>query len=139
VRQPREIIVLVHRQGAFLVLHRSPRYEGYWHPVAGGVEVGETEAEAARREVLEEVGLDAEVRPLGIGYSYALRKEVPEELRPQEVSVECFSLEAPAAWEPTLNHEHDDYRWCTVDEAVGLLHWPEPREVVRELARRLGG
>jgi|SRR5439155_20648796 len=55
VSQPREVLVLVHRGGEFLVLRRSPQYDGYWHPVAGGVEVGETETQAAAREVLEEL------------------------------------------------------------------------------------
>ena len=36
-------------------------------------------------------------------------------------------------WEPTLDWEHDEARWCSCDEAEALLYWPEPREVLREL------
>ena len=123
------------------MLRRSPQCDGYWHPVAGGVEVGETETQAAAREVLEELSLETDVRALDIHYSYPLREE-PWRIAlygpgVEEVSVECFALEVEAAWEPTLNDEHDAYRWCVLEEAVELLFWPEPRDVLRELARRL--
>jgi len=32
-----------------------------------------------------------------------------------------------------LNDEHDDYRWCARDEAIALLHWPEPKALLRTL------
>ena len=53
------------------------------------------------------------------------------------VTVYSFAARAPAGWEPTLNEEHDEYRWSTVEEAVSLLHWPEARDAVRRLATRL--
>ena len=53
------------------------------------------------------------------------------------VTVYSFAAEAPVGWEPTLNEEHDEYRWTTIEEAVALLHWPEAREAVRRLAARL--
>ena len=66
---------------------------------------------------------------------------VPDELRElyppdvTEVRIESFGLDVAADWEPVLNDEHDDYRWCTVDEAIAILHWPEAREALRALAR----
>src|ERR1700743_3548189 len=33
-------------------------YEGYWHNPGGGVEKGESDNDALRREVLEETGID---------------------------------------------------------------------------------
>jgi len=82
------------------VLRRSQQHDGYWHPVAGGVEVGETETQAAAREVLEELGLETDVRALDIHYSYPLREE-PWRIAlygpgVEEVSVECFALEVEA-------------------------------------------
>jgi len=33
-------------------------------------------------------------------------------------------LDADERYEPSLNWEHDEYRWCSVGEAVELLRWP---------------
>jgi dihydroneopterin triphosphate diphosphatase len=141
MRVPREVIVAVRRGGEFLVLHRSPSCDSYWHLVAGAEEPGESPAEAAARELREETGLDPAGRLVDLGrtFTYALAGEsrsVRERFDPAtaEVVVACFTVEAPPRWEPTLNEEHDDYRWCDVDEAEALLYWPEPRELLRELA-----
>jgi 8-oxo-dGTP pyrophosphatase MutT (NUDIX family) len=138
MREPREVLVVVRRGEEFLVLHRAPSLGAYWHPVAGGIEAGETAAEAAARELREETGLEADVVPMGRRYGYALRDD--QEWRRalfdenvERVEVECFVADAPLDWEPTLNEEHDDFRWCWADEAERLLFWPEPREVLRTL------
>jgi 8-oxo-dGTP pyrophosphatase MutT (NUDIX family) len=116
-----EVLVVVRRGRDFLVVHRAPEDGAYWHLVAGGVEEGETLAEAGARELGEETGLDAAVAPLDSSFEY------------EGVRVECFVASAPPGWEPTLNHEHDEYRWCAREEAVELLHWPEPRAIVQSL------
>ena len=51
----------------------------------------------------------------------------------EEIVVHTFLVEVPQGWEPTLNDEHDDYRWCSRDDAVELLHWPEPKALMRSL------
>jgi dATP pyrophosphohydrolase len=141
MRLPREVIVAVRRGEEFLLLHRSPRYEAYWHLVAGAEEPGESAGEAAVRELLEETGLDAagSIVELGRTFAYPLAEEA-EAVRARfdagvsEVSVSCFAVEAPPGWEPALNDEHDEYRWCDLVEAEALLFWPEPRELLRSLA-----
>lgn len=136
----REIFVVVRRAEEFLVLHRAPEFDAYWHCVAGGVERGESPREAALRELREEVGLDAGrlLRDLRTPFAYSLATE-PESVRARfhreqtDVPVDVFVADVDAGWEPALNEEHDDYRWCTRDEAVALLYWPEPREIVARL------
>ena len=44
-----------------------------------------------------------------------------------------FLVEVDAAWEPELNEEHDDYRWCSRESAMELLFWPEPAALLRAL------
>jgi 8-oxo-dGTP pyrophosphatase MutT (NUDIX family) len=118
----REVFVFVRRGDCHLILRRSQTQGGYWHGVAGGIEDGESPAEAAARELAEETGLVAEPADLERSYVY------------DAVTVHCFLADAPGDWEPTLDWEHDEARWCSLDEAEALLHWPEPREVLLELS-----
>jgi 8-oxo-dGTP pyrophosphatase MutT (NUDIX family) len=131
--RPEEVLIVVIRPGPeFLVLLRSPERHGYWNLVAGGIEEGEEPTAAARRELEEETGLAQPVRfeslALALGY-----------VRPggSRVSLHAFLAEAPAGWEPVLNEEHVDYRWCAVDDAGDLLEYPEPRSAVDFVARSL--
>jgi ADP-ribose pyrophosphatase YjhB (NUDIX family) len=116
-----EVVIVVRRGTELLVVHRSPENDAYWHLIAGGVEGGETFAEAAVRELREETGLEAEVEPLHAPFSY------------ENVRVESFLADAPPGWEPTLDWEHDEYRWLPREEAAELLYWPEPAALLRSL------
>jgi len=51
--------------------------------------------------------------------------------------IAAFAAEASAGWEPVLNHEHDDYRWCSLTAALALLYWPEMKDALRVLAPRI--
>lgn len=133
--RPEEVMIVVYRPGPeFLVALRSPDRQGYWNLVAGGVEEGEEAAAAARRELEEESGLGSPTRfeaiPLELGY-----------VRPEgmHIRMHAFLAAAPDGFEPVLNEEHVDHRWCSAAEADTLLAYPEPREAVAYVARRLGG
>lgn len=127
MRRGQEVLIAVCRGDEFLVLLRSPTDQSYWHLAGGGVEEGETDADAAARELFEETGLDA-----------ATLEDLGGDLGYDGVRVHAFATEAPPGWEPTLNDEHDDHRWCSLEDALALLRWEEPREVLRRAAVVLG-
>jgi lipoyl(octanoyl) transferase len=124
-----EVAIVINRGPEFLVLLRAPDGGSYWHLPAGGVEGDESEIEAAVRELAEETGLRAEVHDLGLALGY----DAPG----GQVRVGMFAVEAPSGWEPTLNDEHVEYRWCLEADALALLRYPEPRIALEHAARRL--
>jgi len=122
-----EVMVVVRRAADVLVLERSPARGGYWNLVAGGVETGETPADAATRELMEETGLRARVHALELELSY--------DGSVGTVRLDAFVADAPHGWEPTLDDEHVSYRWCSISDAVALLAYDEPRVAVRHAGR----
>ena len=142
MRTGAEVAVFVTRKSdsEVLIVHRSPAQGGYWHVVAGGVESGESVAEAAERELREETGLIARVTS-GLEvteYVYPLTRE-PAEGRDlcdpsiAQVEVTCFRVSAADDWEPTLDWEHDEHRWCDPREAVDVLRWPATAKALGQL------
>ena len=104
----------------WLVLHRShfaPEFAGdwAWGPPAGVAEEGETIEECARRELVEETGIDARCTRTGGGWGGFV----------------TFGCEVDADTEITLSVEHDAYRWLPLDEARALCL---PRDVGDQLA-----
>lgn len=63
---PAAVVVPIVNEREELLLLESPRRAGWWEPVNGAVDAGETLLEAALREVREEAGDDLRVRPLGV-------------------------------------------------------------------------
>ena len=145
LRVPRQVLVYLHLPGPeFLLLHRIERLGGFWQGVTGAPEWGESDNEAAVREVFEETGLDIASGVHSVDYRYELRPPADsshwESLYGPDVHTvaeEVFAAAAPDGWEPTLSWEHDDYRWCTLEEALGLLKFEENREGLRRAARSL--
>ncbi len=133
MRTDHEVLLVVHRPGPeFLVLLRAPEGQGFWHLVSGGIEEGESPLEAARRELDEETALRPETfEPIAL----ELRYRAPGG---RWITLHPFAVEAPPAWEPVLNDEHVDYRWCSEESALDLLEYFEPRAALELAARSLG-
>ncbi len=86
---PVGLACVLDERGRFLLQHRAD-FPGRWSCPGGGIDLGETAAEAARREAREETGLAvAIVRLLGVytGPRYAVR--YPNGDRTQPIVV-CF-------------------------------------------------
>lgn len=138
MRTGREVSVLVHRDGCLLLMRRAR--DGIWHIPAGGADAGETNEEAARRELFEESGLRVDrVIVLGHMCRYPI---MAEDVRPYppgvaEITHETFAAQAPAGWQPLLDAEHTEHRWVPFDEAPSQLYFNETREAFELLRTRL--
>ncbi len=106
-----------------LVVHR-PRYDD-WSLPKGKVDPGETDLEAARREVTEETGLACEA-----GTELPTVRYVDHHGRPKRVRYWSMTV-ADGAFAP--NGEVDQIRWLTPDEASARLTYAHDRPVVAAL------
>jgi 8-oxo-dGTP pyrophosphatase MutT (NUDIX family) len=108
----------------FAIVHR-PKYDD-WSLPKGKVDPGESDEQAALREVEEETGVRATLGPqLGV-VRYRDGKGHPKEVR--------YWLMEPAdpgerpMFQP--NHEIDDLRWCSAADAGKLLSYEHDRKLV---------
>lgn len=117
-----------------LQVHRAePPLAATWQPLMGHIEAGETAVDAARREMLEEVGLSREdASYLGM---WALEQVHPYFL-PESDSVVLsprFVVEVSPTWVPRLNEEHDAMRWVAGHQAERFFMWPGQIAAVKEI------
>ncbi len=106
--------------GKYLLLQRSQDKDiggGTWECVTGRVEQGESFSAAVRREVREELGVDAPIEFI-VGTTHLYRGEaIPEN---EMVGVQfCCSIEDAEAIK--MSAEHSEYRWVSAAEAEHLL------------------
>jgi 8-oxo-dGTP diphosphatase len=105
-----------------LVVHR-PRYRDWTFP-KGKVREGETDADAARREVREETGLICE-----------LGTELPRthytDLKLRKKTVRYWAMECSGRFEP--NDEVDEIAWLSLEEARRRLTYERDIVVLRPL------
>jgi 8-oxo-dGTP pyrophosphatase MutT (NUDIX family) len=111
------------RDGRIAVVHR-PKYDDWTLP-KGKHERGESDEEAALREVREETGHDAVIeRDLGTIEYHVWR--FPWKRRKV---VRYYSMR-PVGGEFAPHDEVDDLRWVTPEEAQELLTYDRDREVL---------
>lgn len=122
------------RGAEFLQLRRAgATMHGTWQPVMGHIEPGETAPACAAREAREETGLD--VRGPECEGFWALESVHPFYLPTKDVIMLSprFAARVSEGWTPTLNHEHDAWRWISAAEIDTSFMWPGQRAACREV------
>lgn len=95
------------------LLRNQKRHAGSWGLVGGGVEIGETPAEALHREVIEEIG------------SIQVQKIIPLEKFTSETNnfqYHTYLLLVDEEFIPILNDEHRGYAWTKLEDHPKPLH-----------------
>jgi ADP-ribose pyrophosphatase YjhB (NUDIX family) len=111
-------------QGELLLIERTDN--SLWALPGGGQEIGESVVQAARREVLEETGIDVEITGLSGIYSDPRHVIAYDdgEVR-QEFSL-CFHAR-PLSGEPQTSSESRQARWVSPDSLRNLNMHPSMR------------
>lgn len=111
-----------------LLRRRTGVFAGLWCQVTGTIETEETAAQAALREVREETGLapngfySADVCDQFYNADENCIEVVP-------IFVAVLETDQPVR----LNRENSQYRWVTIDEAVGLVSFVGHRSALRHI------
>lgn len=108
-----------------LALHRQAERGGFWQPVTGRLEPGESFAAAAQRELEEETGLGGSDGVDSLEYRHAFLWPAGAEVADgpddgtQVAEESAFVVEAPADFRPVLSaREHDVSEWVSPAEAA---------------------
>lgn len=107
------VVAIIQKANTFLLVKRSDYIDtakGYWCPVSGGIEGNETQEEALKREVLEEVGLNVA----------AVRKicEIPS--HDNQSVLHFWTTHIISGHARITSHEATDLIWVTVEEMKTL-------------------
>ncbi len=110
-----------------------------WQPVMGHIEAGERATDTLWRELSEELGLDP--RGPQMVDAWALEQVHPFFVAELDAIVLSprFAVEVVPGFEPSINDEHDDFRWLTLETAVREALWPGQRAALKELSGMLAG
>ncbi len=142
MRQPLSVLVYpvrpVEGRWEYLLLQRAPSprlgLARFWQGVTGGLEEGESLVQAARRELREETGLvPSKLEQIEYSCSFPVQDEWRQFYPPgtQEIVEHVFIAFIDGKQEPTLSREHEGWRWCSADEALELLTYPENIEALK--------
>lgn len=121
------VVAMPGPDGPAILIVRASRPPFDWVLPKGHIEAGETPEQAARREVMEEAGVDAEIlTSLG---------DTTFEVKGKEIRVRHFLMRRLREGTAIESRET---RWCSPADAERLLPFENAREVVRRAATFAG-
>lgn len=107
------VMIVLKNQDKFLLGKRSPLKEkapGYWCPISGHIEAGESEEAAVIREALEELNID--VRPV--------RKIRSTPTHDKSVILHWWLAEIVTGTPEINNHENSEIGWFSKEDLKSL-------------------
>jgi dihydroneopterin triphosphate diphosphatase len=139
---PVSVLVVVHTAASEVLLLERAAQPGFWQSVTGSLDrADEPPAEAARRELREETGVEArpeDLRRWNLAYTFEIFPQWRHRFLPGTThnTEHVFSLALPArvpvALAPT---EHTASLWLPWDQAAGKCFSWSNRDAIRILGR----
>ena len=125
----------------YLMLKRIISRGGVWQGVTGAPENNETIAEGAKRELYEETGYKVfTLIKTDVFYIIPMQNKwkdiYPEDTKeiPEYLFIGKISEPGPPQIDPI---EHDDWKWCSYEEAMDLLSWKNNKSALEFVHRFL--
>ncbi|MEV4343640.1 NUDIX domain-containing protein [Actinoplanes sp. NPDC049596] len=140
--RPAARVVCVDAGGRILLLRWHDPYDGsyLWEPPGGGIEAGEAPAETARRELLEETGLTAEITGPGLEVHRDTQWKGRRYVGPEQWFLARFPVhEPPVVRDGLLDYEQTDLDrhawvpWPDISDMPDRIEPPEMLDVLRRL------
>jgi dihydroneopterin triphosphate diphosphatase len=122
------VFKIAHDGPRYLLLRRSENdtiYPGMWQLVTGSMKEGERAVDAALREFREETGMVAR-RFWVVPFVNSFYVPVNDAIHLCPV----FAVEVLEDAQVALSHEHQEFSWCSIENAKQKLVWPGQRYAV---------
>lgn len=142
---PRSVLVVIHTAALEVLLIERADHAGFWQSVTGSVDRDDERLdETARREVLEETGIDAFQHRL-VDWEYTNEYEIYPQWRWRYApgvtrnTEHVFGLEVPGRVAVTLApREHTAFVWLPWREAAARCFSPSNGAAILRLGERAG-
>lgn len=140
---PRSVLVIMYTPALETLLIERADYPGFWQSVTGSQDEGESFAQTAARELLEETGFDAAkfggVTDLHYENVYCIYPRWRHRYPPLTTHnrERCFAVRLPEKLIPTLApREHVAFEWMPIDYAAKRVTSWSNAAALRSLAAR---
>ncbi len=103
------VVAIITKSNKFLFVKRSDYIEaakGYWCPVSGGIEYNESQEDALKREVMEEVGLEIVAKNRICG--------IPS--HDNNSFLNYWTVDIISGEASITSNEATDFKWVTIEE-----------------------
>ncbi len=134
------LVVVYTDAGEVLLLRRRSPFE-FWQSVTGSLDPGESQSDAARRELLEETGLSdqGELTDTGVSRVFTIDPRWLNRYPPgiTQNSEHEWRYRLQTALEIRIDpEEHSEYCWMPIDEAIEAVWSWTNKEALEELKRQ---
>jgi 8-oxo-dGTP pyrophosphatase MutT (NUDIX family) len=118
---------------SYLLMRSALTRRPVWEFPKGGIETGESELEAAQRELQEETGLARRDYTLLDGFQeeerYYFTRGAGDDICVVQKRVDYFLAEWQQG-EVQISREASRYEWVTAEDALKMLRFPEKRRIL---------
>lgn len=126
--------MVLNQSGVLLIKRGKPPRAGSWSLPGGAQKLGETVAEAAHREILEETGLDTEIFGL-IDVVDSITPAEDGRIQYHYTLVDMLAV-APDGVSPSAGADAADAKWVPISELPDYNLWSETIRII-EMAHRM--